>query len=124
MPRWRVGIIRHRASMRTTTIIAALVLASVGAPAQADYQSDYFDPPEQPKQQITDAPIVRPFLDGSCPSGYTKRGSKRLGACVNLSGAFVGCLLLQFDGIVAADKRIARDLQLSVCPEQTFLSGS
>jgi hypothetical protein len=93
-PRRRVDIIRKRAEpagaaepdrrnpdrqrieryMRTTTIIAALVLATVGAPAQADYQH-YFDPPEQLKQQTWEAPIVRPFLDGSCPGGYTKSGS-------------------------------------------------
>jgi hypothetical protein len=61
--------------MRTTAIIAALVFASVGAPAQADYQSDYFDfDPPKPKPK-NEAPIVLPFSDGSCRAGYTKRGS-------------------------------------------------
>jgi len=40
--------------MRTTTIIAALVLASVGADARADYYSDYSpsQPPARPERPI------------------------------------------------------------------------
>ena len=84
--------------MRTTTIIAALVLASVGASAQTEAQRDYLDPQEYEQQPralchklgltiscdaSTGAPSIL-SLGGSCPPGYTTSGSY----CVPRGGGF------------------------------------
>jgi hypothetical protein len=117
-PRRRVDIIRKRAEpagtaepdrrnpdrqqieryMRTTAIIAALVLASVGASAQTETRRDWIDPPEYEQQPMApchkvgysvwcDAQNGAPSilsLGGRCPPGYTTSGSY----CVPRGGGF------------------------------------
>jgi len=48
--------------MRTTTIIATLVLASLGASARADYYNDFF--PFPPAYQRPERPICRKVEGG------------------------------------------------------------